>query len=102
MSRQLTVASQARDELRDAIAWYERQKPGLGQEFLGEVRACLHRIHEQPSVGSRLPGMEAVEGVRRLLMERFPYALVYREGGNEVRVLAVAHTRRRPGYWWRR
>jgi hypothetical protein len=44
------------------------------------------------------PSLRAL-GVRRLLVDRFPYALVFVESETEIRVLAVAHTRRRPGYW---
>jgi hypothetical protein len=41
-------------------------------------------------------------GVRRVLLKIFPYQLIYRVDGDEIRVFAVAHVRRRPGHWRRR
>lgn len=46
-----------------------------------------------------MPGRIAKHGVRRLLIERFPYSVVFVQHGNDVRVLAFAHHKRRPGYW---
>jgi len=81
------------------VAWYEERNPGLGQELLDAARTCFQRIRAQPSLGGPVPGVPAETGARRLLLGRFPYAVIYIELGDELRVLAFAHLRRRPGHW---
>lgn len=79
--------------------WYEAKSPGLGLELLDEARECFRVIQEQPGAGHPVPGVEPSVGARRVVLKRFPYTVVYVELGEELRVLALAHTRRRPGYW---
>lgn len=84
--------------MQRAARWYEREARGLGGEFLGEVELAFGSVKARPAAGSPLP-----TGRRRVLLRRFPYAVVYRElAADLVRVLAVAHFRRRPDYWGRR
>jgi plasmid stabilization system protein ParE len=93
---QLHVAAQA--ELVDAIAYYEARAPGLGEQFYAEARRILSLIAEHPEIGTPIWSTG-----RRFLLDRFPYAIVYRVLEDEVvRILAVMHLRRRPGYWHRR
>ncbi|HEX8434878.1 type II toxin-antitoxin system RelE/ParE family toxin [Archangium sp.] len=99
MNRQLTLSVPAREELRAAVSWYEERSPGLGQELLAAARECFRLIREQPGVGSPVPGVAESVGARRVALKRFPYTVVYVELGEELRVLAFAHMRRRPGYW---
>ncbi len=99
MSRRLTLSAEARRELREATAWYETCVPGFGQELLRAARDCFRRIEANPAMGSRVEGVEEAVGARRVLLKRFPYAVIYIELEAEVRVLAFAHVRRRPGYW---
>ena len=73
---------------------YEDQARGLGAEFLDELERAVRLAVEHPDAGSPLGG-----AIRRWLVRRFPYAVVYRADVRPVRVLAVAHTRRRPRYW---
>ncbi len=88
----------ALDELTAAAAYYADEVPRLGAEFLAEARRVTTLALAHPDVGAPMGG-----GRRRLLFERFPYGLVYRVLPEEVvRVLAVAHLRRRPRYWRRR
>ena len=85
----------ASGELREAIHFYERQSPGLGNRFLAEVEAAVELLHQFPEIGTRVVGP-----LRRVLVSGFPYDLVYRlTGRNQIRILAVAHHRREPGYW---
>jgi len=85
----------AEEDLREAAEHY-RQRAGnaLSQSFF---------IEFERSVGLLLrhPGLGAVwrHGKRRLLMSRFPYSVIYVVAGNEIRIVAVAHHSRRPGYW---
>ncbi len=95
----IQFAPEVPDELADAVLWYEAKKQGLGGEFLADVEATLPLVEGRPRAFPRLqdvrPGLE----IRRALLARFPYALVFLVHEEEVRVLAVAHTKRRPGYW---
>lgn len=81
-------------EFGEAVAFYEDKAPGLGREFMVEVERALRLLGENPSMGSPLDSP-----YRRLLCQRFPFAVVYREDGADLRVQAVMHLRRRPGYW---
>ena len=89
--------SDAEDEMNEAASFYESQVVGLGEKFLDEVNECVERILERPKIGRRLRG-----DIRRLLVTRFPYSVVYATQGETAVVVAVAHLRRRPGYWVRR
>ncbi len=84
----------AETELRDAVHYYESEAPGLGRRFLLAVESSLAEVVDHPLVGSPVRG-----DVRRKHVGRFPYQLLYRVAGDEVRILAVMHKRRRPSYW---
>ena len=99
MSRPLTFSADAREELRAAMTWYEERSPGLGRALLDEARDCFRLIHEHPGVGGPVPGVAEAVAARRVSLRRFPYMVIYLELGEEVRILAFAHMRRRPGYW---
>lgn len=92
----------ALDELFDAVAWYNSQQPGLARRFLDEIDAVLPRISDNPGSCSLLPDRPPDLELRRVLLDRFPYALVFVELEREIRIVAVAHTKRRPGYWFDR
>jgi len=90
------IEPEARAELREAAHWYEAARPGLGVEFTLEVDRALERIAE---AGRNFPTVAGTEDVRRVLLERFPYAVVFVVGDNRATVISVAHGRRRPLYW---
>nr|MBA2669637.1 type II toxin-antitoxin system RelE/ParE family toxin [Gemmatimonadota bacterium] len=73
---------------------YEDRAPGLGREFFEEVMADIRTAVENPEVGTTQESP-----FRRMLCRRFPFVVVYRQADDELRILAVAHQRRRPGYW---
>jgi len=75
---------------------------GLAAKFLDEFERTLVLIASRPSSFPRLLDMPPDLSIRRALLPRFPYALVFMELGGEVRVLAVAHVKRQPGYWLNR
>jgi hypothetical protein len=83
----------------EAAAWYEKERPGLGVEFGQAIDAALDVLEEDIIPFTSMPGSTAARGVRRLLLRRFPYAIVVQERGTEILVLAFAHHARRPGYW---
>ena len=84
----------AERELNEAAKYYEFQRPGLGDAFLDEVERCLRMIAAHPEAGVIIVG-----SVRRRLLRRFPYALLYKLKQERIRVLAVMNLKRRPTYW---
>jgi plasmid stabilization system protein ParE len=88
----------AAQEYREARAWYEHRRSGLGDSFITEIDRAVAWVANQPE---RWPVFR--DRFRRVRLRRFPYALYYRVvDPTQVIVLAVAHNRRRPGYWLRR
>ena len=84
----------AQRELDDAVAWYNEQTAGLGQEFLDELDRVVRRAVTFP-----MSCPEIEPGVRRCLLARFPYGLIYGVDGDTLVVVAVAHLHRAPRYW---
>ena len=84
----------AEQELLEAAKEYEGHLSGLGNDFLLEVERIGSVLLELPSLGEKLDSIH-----RRIPLRRFPYALIFRRDGNFIRVVAVAHRRRRPRYW---
>ena len=99
MTSRLRVEDAATAELRASALWYEAQRPGLGEEFIDEANRTLEFIERHPRVGRPIPRSNSERGMRRVSMNRFPYAVIYRERGDVVQVVAFAHHRRKPGYW---
>jgi toxin ParE1/3/4 len=83
-------------KLLNAAKFYESQAAGLGEDFLAEAERILELVAATPE-----PGMPYVggENTRRVLLPRFPFAVVYQTEPELILVVAVAHQRRRPGYW---
>lgn len=95
----IRLAPEAARELHEAAIWYESHQAGLASRFLDEFDSLLPQIRQNPAAFPCLADIPADLDVRRALMTRFPYALVFLETQNELRVVAVAHGKRRPGYW---
>ena len=85
---------EAEAELIEAVAFYERAGPSLGEEFSLEVRAAMRNILSYPNAWPVLEG-----SIRRCLVNRFPYGVLYSAEPDRIFVLAVMHLHRRPGYW---
>ena len=96
------IHSGAAADLTSAGDWYEKQLPGLGLEFAEETGRALDAIAEAPATWPPWPGVDESSAVRRFLLARFPFAVGYTVKADEVIVLAIAHLRRRPGYWLER
>jgi hypothetical protein len=86
---------EAKAELDDGIAYFERRREALGLNFLDEVNATTLRIQQLPGAGSAIGDA----GFRKRVVERFPYVVVYQEMDDYIWIAAVAHAKRRPGYW---
>lgn len=88
---------EAEVEFIAAIAFYETAEPSLGEEFSLEVHAAMRNILSYPNAWPVLEG-----AVRRCLVHRFPYGILYSVESSRVYVLALMHLHRRPGYWQQR
>lgn len=97
--KRAVLRPQARRELRAAARWYERQQPGLAARFLDEIASVITLLSEHPELN---PIWRDGRPYRRAVVEQFPYLVFYVELEDQIRVLAIAHARRRPGYWLRR
>lgn len=84
----------AKHEMEDAIHYYELEYSGLGKRFKEEVRRAALRIAEYPEAWSIEHG-----GVRKYLLHKFPYKLLYSIEEDHIFVIAVAHQHRKPDYW---
>lgn len=99
MSLPVRFSAEAASELDDAAAWYDDQRPGLGDTFIDAVEVTLALIADWPGAGAPVAELPADLDVRRAPVVRFPYHVAYVATDDHVRVLAVAHDRRLPGYW---
>lgn len=87
----------AEQEMLDAALFYELQSPGLGCDFLEKIDSAVCDIGAHPD---RWPVV--LYDIRRRLIHRFPYALLYRVDADEVVILATMHLHKRPDYWTNR
>ena len=81
-------------ELDDAYRWYERERRGLGDEFLQASQSVIDRLAENP-----LAFPLVHRDKRRAVFRRFPYSLIFRIVGSDVFVLACFHGKRSPRAW---
>lgn len=94
----ITVQPAAAEELREAAKFYaERADKALGLALIAEFERALNFLSINPELGTVWRG-----STRRFPLRRFPYNLVYQIKPSELRVIALAHQRRRPSYWKKR
>jgi len=84
----------ARREIKAAHAWYVRQSLQAADGFYEELLPALDRIQERPRLYP-----PHLYGTQRAVLDRYPFSIVYRELLSEIQIVAVAHAKRRPGYW---
>jgi plasmid stabilization system protein ParE len=87
----------AADEAEAAERWYRDRNETASTRFRGELDRVVELIAERPEAAPPYVG-----NTRRFLLRRFPFFVVYRVHNDHVEVVAVAHARRRPGYWVQR
>lgn len=87
----------AERELIEAARFYENRAVGLGGDLIREVESTLAHIVADPEAGSVVVGT-----IRRRLLRRFPFAILYQLTDHNLSVVALMHLHRRPGYWKRR
>ncbi|MEX2715788.1 MAG: type II toxin-antitoxin system RelE/ParE family toxin [Candidatus Sigynarchaeota archaeon] len=91
------ILREAEEELRDAARFYDSRATGLGLDFISEVEKAIQSVKDAPESWPIIEGK-----VRRRLLSRFPFGILYYIDENQVIIVAIAHLRRKPGYWRRR
>lgn len=94
MNRLVSIRPRAETDLREVYQWYETQRPGLGDDFLDEVKRSITLLEADPE--RRQP---YYRGFRRSLTRRFPYKIFYRIETDQVIVFRVLHAKRDHRRW---
>ncbi len=93
-NEEIEFHSEAAEEVVATIKWYQARSPAVAEAFARELERAIQKILDAPE---RWPRDST--GLRRLLLHRFPFSVVYRVEVQCVKVIAVAHAHRRPRYW---
>jgi len=88
---------EADEELSEATAYLNQRSKQAAQRFVADVDRAIQLLLQFPGLGSPL-----AHDLRRFSLRVFPYRLIYRIEGEVIRIYAVAHVRRRRGYWRKR
>ena len=91
---QIIFSKYAKLELEDAVHFYEFEFEGLGRRFRAEIKKAAIRISEYPAAWSIEKG-----DIRKCLIHKFPYKLLYSIEKDHIFIIAVAHQHRKPDYW---
>jgi plasmid stabilization system protein ParE len=91
---EVTIHPVAEAEYEDALGWYLGQSPQAAERFETAFDDAIEAIRSHPAMYPRCDDIH-----RFVLLNRFPYSLIYRLDGDAARVIAVAHTKRQPGDW---
>jgi plasmid stabilization system protein ParE len=94
MSYRFLIRPEAEADLAEAKRWYERQREGLGADFLLCVEEALEKTRRHPELYPVV-----YQDIRRAVLRRFPYAIFYRLVGQQIVVIGVLHGRRDPSEW---
>ena len=94
----LVIVPAALAELQDVTAYYSTvANAALGRSFVDEFERAVNLVLSNPELGSAFMASH-----RQYALRRFPYRIIYQLAVGEMRIIAVAHQRRRPGYWKKR
>lgn len=97
MLEKVIFTPEAADDVAEAYAWYEEREPGLGEDFLRCVEACLLLVLRNPRL---FPC--ALDDFRRALIRRFPFEIFYEPTPEGLVIYSVFHCSQDPGKWRRR
>ncbi len=87
----------AKAEMIEAARYYEEEAHGLGHDFLDEIEHTVSMLQKYPRSGRLVRN-----GIRRRLVRRFPFGILFGEESDEIVIVAVMHLKRRPDYWLNR
>ncbi|HEX7191325.1 MAG TPA: type II toxin-antitoxin system RelE/ParE family toxin, partial [Thermoanaerobaculia bacterium] len=88
----------AKRDVREAVAWYQERDRDLAARFLDAIYTTIALLERFPNLGTSVYGI-GDPNVRQLPVDRFPYQVVFRREKHALVVVAIAHERKRPGYW---
>lgn len=97
MAIAIRIDSAAREEFDEALEWYAERSSGAAMGFAAEVDAAIEKIAANPG---RFP--KTFANCQRCSVKRYPYCVVFYRNDIEIVIVAIAHAKRRPGYWRRR
>ena len=98
MSRKIVdLHPEAIAEGREARQWYLSRSTQAEEAFRRELERAIRLIRDTPKTWPRY-----LHGTRRVVLTGFPYSIVYTTDGSYSLVLAIAHAKRKPGYWKKR
>jgi plasmid stabilization system protein ParE len=92
--KQLTYHPAASDEIDKAYIWYAVRSAQAADGFYEELFFAIKGVRQQPSLFPKY-----VHGTRLAVLDHYPFSVVFRELPREIQIIAVAHAKRRPGYW---
>jgi len=93
-AKSIDLHPEALEEWKSAVAWYLERNETAAVNFVAELDQAIALIAASPQ---RWP--KGLHGTPKFVLQRFPFAIIYREREADVQVLAIAHGHRRPGYW---
>lgn len=96
-SKKVEFHEDAALEYEAAFEWYLERSILAASKFAESLNRAIDMIAEAPQ-----RWLASSNGIRRFLLQKFPFAIVYRELPAVIQVVAIAHTRRKPGYWKQR
>jgi len=94
MSRKVIFHRLVRPEISEVKRYYERQRKGLGNDFVAAIRAQLGKIEEHPEIYGVIEA-----DIRVAILPRFPYAVYFRLAERRIQIIAVIHTSRDSSIW---
>lgn len=95
--KQLTYHPAASDEIDKAYIWYAVRSAQAADGFYEELFLAVKRAHRQPGLFPQY-----LHGTRRAVLDHYPFSVVFRELPRKIQIVAVAHAKRKPGYWAKR
>lgn len=93
-AKPLDIHPAALEEYKSALAWYLERNETAAAKFVEEIEYAVGLVIQSPQ---RWP--DGQSSTRKFVLQRFPFAIIYREKETEIQILAIAHGHRRPGYW---
>ena len=94
MNFSLVFHPDVESDVDEAYSWYERQRAGLGEDFLATIDEILLRVRSLP-----LAHPTIYRNVRRAAPKRFPYGVFYRIHSERIEVVAIQHGRQDARRW---
>lgn len=90
----LKIHKLAKKEIEDSFFYYKLISPTLSEQFRAEIRGKFEIILSNPFLYQVVS-----ENIRKVVLDKFPYSILYSFDENEIKILALAHFKRKPKYW---